>query len=818
MPNITTRTFSLPAPMLAVLREQGQGKLSKGLIALINEELDRARPLGLVPREDLQRVPIRVDPAFLERIRLGRARRHVPGDLSDAVFLARLAYTAYMDGYPDETVSGLDEFDDLESHPVASGNDLHLPVLAGMTYREAQKSHIEAILQAVEGHRVVPLESATGTGKGLVLAAAALMLARQGRTVVIASPSHRIAGQTMAELESLIDANPGFDPRPETIRGRQEFVSDERIEMYIEAAVEKNLYDPDVIRELKDWFARQLEMKDRGWLFNELEAVCPDIPRDALALRAEDSPHESLASKAYHAQFERARESRILFVTHVMLAIDHRYRELRTINDRPATLFSGDESWVERWSEMARARYANEAENSGLLPNYDALLIDEAHELERSVATVRSDGVAVHSMAHAGQVLSGHVSGIGNALHEMRLCMDTIRQMGSDGQTIRFERGHEMFHSVRRLESLSGEILRKLPKRKKLPDAAERARRILMQDHDVLARIVGRKTDFRLETRFSPKREYPTFWYGPRTVRRTMTEMWARVCMKGGAALLSATLYTPRYDGSYTPTHVVNELLSVPASLMQAEPTEGAYRNIPDWVTDPIVLHRPEVPFGKAERHPWFPPSAECDIEDWAASVGDLIENTIANESRGGTIVLLTSYEAIEALEARFEYLAGRLIVSRRHRSFERTVEDYMVRMRQGRRPVWLATGRAWTGMNISPGKEEGVEASDDYYIADLVIPRLPFRQNRTTTHAHRVENGAGFAVECRDVILRLRQGMGRMVRRPGVPRRNLWILDPRAFDQSKTYAPWFTNFFDRYRGHRTVILEAETPRKAEAA
>ena len=63
--------------------------------------------------------------------------------------------------------------------------------------------------------------------------------------------------------------------------------------------------------------------------------------------------------------------------------------------------------------------------------------------------------------------------------------------------------------------------------------------------------------------------------------------------------------------------------------------------------------------------------------------------------------------------------------------------------------------------------------------LTDLVIPALPFGMNRTLTHMQRVEN-AGFVAEKQSALFMLRQGIGRLIRRPGLKHRRIWVLDGR--------------------------------------
>jgi CRISPR type IV-associated DEAD/DEAH-box helicase Csf4 len=97
----------------------------------------------------------------------------------------------------------------------------------------------------------------------------------------------------------------------------------------------------------------------------------------------------------------------------------------------------------------------------------------------------------------------------------------------------------------------------------------------------------------------------------------------------------------------------------------------------------------------------------------------------------------------------------------------------------RGKKPVWLATGAAWTGLDLRD--EETEEALQDWILTDLVIPRCPMGRNRTAAHVARVSR-LGFEQELLDAAFTLRQGLGRLIRREGLKKRNIRFLDGRTY------------------------------------
>jgi CRISPR type IV-associated DEAD/DEAH-box helicase Csf4 len=96
---------------------------------------------------------------------------------------------------------------------------------------------------------------------------------------------------------------------------------------------------------------------------------------------------------------------------------------------------------------------------------------------------------------------------------------------------------------------------------------------------------------------------------------------------------------------------------------------------------------------------------------------------------------------------------------------------------RDGIRPIWLATGGAWTGLDLTD--EAVTDPTKDNLLTDLVIVRIPLGRSRSVAHRIRVER-LGLEEEFVAAAFLLRQGIGRLIRREGVQNRRLWFLDGR--------------------------------------
>jgi CRISPR type IV-associated DEAD/DEAH-box helicase Csf4 len=198
----------------------------------------------------------------------------------------------------------------------------------------------------------------------------------------------------------------------------------------------------------------------------------------------------------------------------------------------------------------------------------------------------------------------------------------------------------------------------------------------------------------------------------------------------------------------------------------------------------------------------------EKDISDdlWCREVAEEIIR-IDDTAAGGSLVLMTSYVFIGKVRAALldlcPKLADRLVFARqgeaggekllvRTITIEEQKRQFLRFSFEGKKAIWLALGNAWTGINLSGGDPmidlygQEIPSQEDNVLTDLVIPRLPFGINKSVTHTHRIAYRKKVPWERIDTLLRLRQGVGRLVRRHGVPQnRRIHILDARLCEGS---------------------------------
>lgn len=173
----------------------------------------------------------------------------------------------------------------------------------------------------------------------------------------------------------------------------------------------------------------------------------------------------------------------------------------------------------------------------------------------------------------------------------------------------------------------------------------------------------------------------------------------------------------------------------------------------------------------------------------WTEEVADAIAD-INKTAVGGTLVLMTSYQSLHQVA---HLLAGRiasLVQASTKTSLSQQLALFIDYAQAGRKPVWLALGGAWTGLDVNGANYDIKKPTEDNLITDLVIPRIPFGLNKSLTQLHRMSIQSAVPWDLLDAAMRFKQGIGRLVRREGLPNnRRIFVLDGRLND------PRFSNY-----------------------
>jgi CRISPR type IV-associated DEAD/DEAH-box helicase Csf4 len=279
-----------------------------------------------------------------------------------------------------------------DQHRADTGTDGLPRPPTGRRYRPEQLQISKIVAEAFRQHSVVLIESATGSGKGLVIAANAYAVAQAGGRVVIASPTHAVGSQTLRELSALKATN-GFDPLVSIVRGRSEYVSELELVRFLDDSDAQSALEPDAVAAALTWHAKAAHSNDpaSSWRCDALASACPSIPVRLLSVRPDHDPSRDGGAAAYELQFQSIQESRIVMATHAMLTVD----TLQRLSRHRADFLTRDqdEPLMEYWKRDHEAKIERDSEHAGRLGAYTHLFIDEAHELEANVTRTASSAV-----------------------------------------------------------------------------------------------------------------------------------------------------------------------------------------------------------------------------------------------------------------------------------------------------------------------------------------------------------------------------------------------------------------------------------------
>lgn len=449
----------------------------------------------------------------------------------------------------------------------------------------------------------------------------------------------------------------------------------------------------------------------------------------------------------------------------------------------------------------------------GRLPAWQHLIIDEAHQFESNAAGVLSTNLSMirmrgdmARMVDAGFLARGRMETFADRMRDLGVLADLTRDGSldvndlSDATVCRARVALlEAATAVCQSRQRRGEprLMRSIRQR---AQSIKEALRIGTSESGARANLC--------RLHYTPVRDFPTLVFGRHSIARELAFLWERA---QSVAFVSATLYLRRGD-SYSPGYMASLLNAVTPRTRYYDPI------LPAWSLSPVVGLWTPANVLRRDGSCWLQPPSRADRMDddvlavakarWIREVAAMLTRihrgdpeTGLEAAVGGTLVLMTSYESVAALSGRLLEAGDSgiesLIVANPGEALTSQRRRFMALSAAGKRPVWLALGGAWTGLDINGGML-GIPAAEDSILTDLVIPRIPFGLNKSLTHLHRLENQRDVPWEMLDTVMRMRQGLGRAIRREGLPsNRRIFVLDGRLNDRR----------FDRYLTNLRKLL-----------
>lgn len=598
-------------------------------------------------------------------------------------------------------------------------------------------------------------EAPTGTGKTLVAAYAAMTATDR---VVIAEPTvalvHQVAG--VLQLVSKHISGRSFAP----VLGMQEFISVSAIRDILPtlSSAQKSA--------LSEWIENDGPGPDKTYPSWTLAGLETWLKAKGTSINLSQSYNLAahpcaISSESYKKQFDT--DADILLVTHAMLARDSAKRRIasrRAASDAGIALgraeHSAEQSYLSAQYEQHFERLAFEIAGDGLLPDWDRLIIDEAQQLDTNFASALASAVSIRGVGNAlARLKAQGAKGITKKhIDVIKTAADDLTAMGK-----RLSEPSIMLGELspdHRANTILRNLATALPKITALSDEMEVDAGVVRRAANALQLYEKRYQTVASRIVWSPVQAYPSFEIGGSTMMFELSYLWAR---SKSAVLLSGTLFLKK-DAGYSDSYMALKLSVPDERRIPLTPVTAS------WANNAVELHIP-ADNGAAD----LLPAAQNNNDDaWLETLSNLIQAAATDDQRG-TLVLCPSRKLVGDLTVR---LAKRIDKSRLSSSnysrLSEQIGEFILNARAGHQPLWIATGAAWTGLDIP-----------DDALGTLIIPRLPFRaQPSLFNEIRRNNNSASFINEQADMLILLRQGIGRLVRSRTAENKHLWILDGR--------------------------------------
>jgi CRISPR type IV-associated DEAD/DEAH-box helicase Csf4 len=668
---------------------------------------------------------------------------------------------------------------------------LHDALLArGQTMRHEQKRMLAALdrltTNSVDESRVMFVEAGTGIGKTMAYLSHALDVLDEhpDAFVAVAVPSFALIRQVRAELCA-------FPTRPRTtfLAGQGEWISDSALQWLL--ADGRRLPEDQAAR-LEDWMRDQKRASSENnllppWSRESLLAFVPEFAfvRDVTILErdSDDDP----GFRAYKGQFADLGKSNLVVMTHAMLAtllkrrlIQH-YRQARGDDKR------GLDAVIKEWEAQYKMVAYHEREQQlfeaihavlenvelpvggDLIPTMDFLVIDEAHQFEDAVSQVFSTFVSMRNLVKDANLLADSYPKVfsSSAASDIFGLERQAKEMGK-----KFDTDTPLFLELRDKSSLFWQLHTGLshflkPKKgvkKSLLDEAYRtpaARRLrgIAQAVQVLATMsetLGDATGSAAYLHWSPQRDYPRITIGRASHERELNYLWSILAHR--TALVSGTLYESMPSLSFETTR---RSLAIPVGMaMSMEPIHA------DWQIKPVTLYMITAGVEPAGRQRFVRPPAATEKDQRKALQDSWLDDVAGYTAKayssavGGVLVLGTAFADLEGLSNRLREFGIDPLVHRAGVDLAGLKLEFIQQKAQGRKPILLAAGAAWTGFDLHTPNEPDL-------LTDLVILNAPLGvMSQTVSRLRRAsQKKTGHYEVAYQALKMVRQAFGRLVR-----------------------------------------------------
>lgn len=807
IPTKICRTF-FPSTDISDLSREQEDVIAKAVKATIADAVTANLPLGTVKDEYESEFAFHKNISFAQAIDrpiklLSKQVKEVPSRVC-----LRLLISAFEKGLHVEYI------------PAAPNDFGHYLTALGFSHRHHQDLLYNHIHSALSNGQCGIVEGGTGIGKTLaILANANEMATKYKQRSVIATNTIINMHQYVKTHHSLVEA--GYVMAPlQMIVGQRSFVSVQRLLSLVETP-EFLHYQPEV----KAWVANHGRGKDEddnmpSYQITSIEKVCPNIPPQEIMLKPYDKDDRGM--REYEQQFDlEDASSAIVLCTHAMLCVDAKRRVFSQKDEETKTLASSlnehitslsqardeAETDAQRRKLTAEMRLAIQDKDAkvgqhlkdstvGILPQYHFLIVDEAHLLEQAMSDALSDRLSfksalreVKALCDEGKIAQGVYTRASSIVSEIISYYDPDQT-----QTTVTSEYSGLKDAIRRF---CATLLNARGFKQCQPVCLNEIKRL----HQAIDET-GTYQNYLMIT-YSPLKHYPQAMMGSVNTYSFLSALWNQTT---ASCCVSATLYFKKYL-EYSASHFI-DILNIPSKRCATfEPIT------PQWLRTPITdfwVPSPEnVQFIPADSSIKDKTQYAKHLAAWQAKIGEKVIE-VHGSAAGGTLVLMTSFTDVEAVAKHIEGDVDALVYADGIQTLAAQKARFIELTKKGRKPVWLALGGAWTGLDVNGthiGLADNEIATHDNVITDLVIPKIPFGLNMTLAHAirKRTRYNSG-KLEVLDTAIRFKQGLGRLIRLEGQPKnRRIHMLDGRINDDRKQgfYAP-MKQLIETYTNVRT--------------
>lgn len=701
----------------------------------------------------------------------------------------------------------------------AMAKDLHAPFIQSksialdkyLTALSLGNRHHQDVLfgnieDALDNKKCGLVEGATGIGKTLAILSSANERALKSQArVVISVDSIANMSQYLHTYKKLAEQSALMAPL-RYVLGKNNFVSVVKLIA---------LMDDPVFEDVKESVNTWLDAGGYGanddknlppYLLSSLKNTCNIIPEKEVTLSHGHTPCAGL--EAYIEQFDNTADPvAIILCSHAMLCEDAKRKVYAQKDDnfkehatqsfiaisKLVEIRSKADSASERKSlgfQIAELIERRDAELGAMvkdmkisfLPHYEHLIVDEAHLLETAMSNAisqhfsfKSTLLTVKELASKG-LLSQAAYKATNAAFQ-KLCTLSPEHLNDI----------DLAYDDSELKVTIAQFCDGILKAKGI----KKCELVFVNEIKSVRKQIElmKNTNQYFNVSYSPIKTYPRAVIGNANTGAFLKTLWNQTT---SSCCVSATLYFKKYL-EYSAAHFI-ELLQIPKHKCATyEPI------IPKWHKAPIqgFYLPPSIDNGKAHWpvdmksiHTLGKVEIHNRSQAWQKMVADNIK-TIHTSSAGGVLVLMTSYADVSAI---YELLCGdtpNVVYANKVQALSSQREQYLTLSKSGKKPIWLALGGAWTGLDINGTHVDILHheiQEKDNVVTDLVIPKIPFGLNMSLSHAVRKKSGyKGARNEVLDTAIRFKQGVGRLIRLQDQPaNRRVFLLDGRIHDPAR--------------------------------